>query len=117
LGNFDDETELDEYVVLGGEGCDGYEGTAPVGSFPDGASWCGALDLEGNVWEWTLSLYRGYPYDPDDGREDLGARDSRVVRGGAFFGPEYFVRCADRFRSDPNYRRSLNGFRVVVSRA
>jgi formylglycine-generating enzyme required for sulfatase activity len=26
--------------------------TAPVGSYPEGASWCGALDL-GNVWEWT----------------------------------------------------------------
>jgi formylglycine-generating enzyme required for sulfatase activity len=118
LGNFDDETELDEYVVPGGEGCDGYERTAPVGSFPDGASWCGALDLAGNVWEWTLSLYRGYPYDPDDGREDLGARDSRVVRGGAFLLTVFNVRCA--YRGSwyfPYYRNGYRGFRVVVSRA
>jgi formylglycine-generating enzyme required for sulfatase activity len=109
---------LDEYVVPGGEGCDGYERTAPVGSFPDGASWCGALDLAGNVWEWTLSLYRGYPYDPDDGREDLGARDSRVVRGGAFLLTVFNVRCA--YRGSwyfPYYRNGYRGFRVVVSRA
>jgi formylglycine-generating enzyme required for sulfatase activity len=35
---------------------DGYADTAPVGSFPGGASWCGALDLAGNVWEWTGPL-------------------------------------------------------------
>jgi serine/threonine-protein kinase len=115
LGNFDDETELDEYVVPGGEGCDGYERTAPVGSFPDGASWCGALDLAGNVWEWTRSLYKDYPYDSGDGRENLESDGRRVVRGGAFAPSEVSVRCA--YRDDgryPNYR-GLYGFRVVVS--
>jgi formylglycine-generating enzyme required for sulfatase activity len=52
-GNFDDEIILDIYVVPGGEGCDGYEHTAPVGSFPDGASPYGALDMAGNTWEWV----------------------------------------------------------------
>ena len=46
-GNFDDETELDEYVVPGGEGCDGYGMTAPAGSFPAGASPYGVLDISG----------------------------------------------------------------------
>ena len=32
---------------------DGYAGTAPVGSYPTGACWCGALDMSGNVWELT----------------------------------------------------------------
>ncbi|MEE3258208.1 MAG: SUMF1/EgtB/PvdO family nonheme iron enzyme, partial [Candidatus Latescibacterota bacterium] len=32
---------------------DGYVRTAPVGSFPTGASAFGVLDLAGNVWEWT----------------------------------------------------------------
>ena len=32
---------------------DGYAGTSPVGSYPSGASWCGALDMSGNVWELT----------------------------------------------------------------
>jgi formylglycine-generating enzyme required for sulfatase activity len=114
LGNFDDETELDEYVVPGGEGCDGYERTAPVGSFPDGASWCGALDMSGNVWEWTRSLYEDYPYDPYDGREDLVAGGSRVLRGGAFDGRAQHVRCACRDLKRPDSRHGYLGFRVCV---
>jgi len=54
-----------------------------VGSIPKGASWVGALDMSGSLYEWTSSLYRPYPYDPNDGREarledDFG---NRVFRG------------------------------------
>ena len=54
-----------------------------VGSKPEGVSWVGAYDLAGNATEWVSSLYRPYPYDPGDGREDLAnATDRRVMRGG-----------------------------------
>jgi formylglycine-generating enzyme required for sulfatase activity len=97
-------------------GCSG--DTVPVGSFPDGASWCGALDLVGNVWEWTRSLYKDYPYDSGDGRENLESDARRVLRGGAFDVSEYSGRCAYRnLRDNPNYRGWSYGFRVVVSRA
>jgi serine/threonine-protein kinase len=61
--------------------------TTAIGSYPDGASWIGALDMAGNVWEWTQSLHKGYPYDPADGREELSAGGSRVVRGGGSAAP------------------------------
>jgi formylglycine-generating enzyme required for sulfatase activity len=104
---------------------DGYERTAPVGSFPDGVSWCGVQDLVGNVWEWTRSLWGedwqepdfGYPYDPEDGRENLEAGNDvlRVSRGGAYYRRPRNVRCASRSGYDSDNRSWGHGFRVVVS--
>ena len=87
--------------------------TTPVGIFPAGASPYGCLDMAGNVWEWTLSQYSDYPYDPTDGREDLAGNANRVLRGGSFYHNRFFVRCAYRDRSFPNDRDYNVGFRVV----
>lgn len=62
--------------------------TAPIGSFPGGASPYGANDMVGNVWQWTGSLFMSYPYQANDGREDLTKAGERVTRGGMYaFGP------------------------------
>jgi formylglycine-generating enzyme required for sulfatase activity len=61
----------------------GWTKTMPVGSFPQGATPEGVLDLAGNVHEWTASIMRPYPYRADDGREEGDALADRVVRGGA----------------------------------
>src|SRR5262249_9194373 len=61
------------------EGGDGYAGTAPVGSFPGGASPEGIVDLIGNVAEWTAGRVEVY-----DGEPGTDAIASHVVRGGAF---------------------------------
>lgn len=88
-------------------------GTTPVGIYQFGASPFGTLDLAGNVWEWTSSLYKDYPYKADDGREDAAAAGRRVVRGGSFVSARNFVRCACRNVSDPDSRSGYIGFRVV----
>ena len=96
--------------------------TTAVGSYPKGKSPYGVLDMAGNVLEWTLSRWGekvekpdfGYPYDPKDGREDPAAGGRRVVRGGSFGDDPYFVRSACRFRSVPDFRDLVVGFRVVA---
>jgi formylglycine-generating enzyme required for sulfatase activity len=101
------------------ERCNSFEGdkgdTTPVGAYPQGASPYGLLDMAGNVWEWTRSVDKSYPYDPDDGRENLEAKGLRVLRGGAFVNDSGYVRCASRYRSSPDGRSRSRGFRVVVS--
>ena len=101
----------------------GVQGTSPVGIFQAGASPYGVLDMVGNVWEWTGSLWGvdvvkpdyGYPYDPHDGREDPAAPDGvlRTLRGGAWGGSGRRVRCAPRIRNGPDIRSLDVGFRVV----
>ena len=99
--------------------------TTPVGIFPAGASPYGALDMAGNVWEWTRSLWGRdlrepdvrYPYRSEDGRENVEADRGirRVLRGGAFHNEASFVRCAYRARVDPLGQYRDFGFRVVAS--
>jgi formylglycine-generating enzyme required for sulfatase activity len=94
--------------------------TASVGKHPQGMSPYGLLDMAGNVWEWTTSLYRfGYPYDPADGREDLEASKdaARVIRGGCFIRNRIQARCACRRGCIPKTRHEAVGFRVVISPA
>jgi formylglycine-generating enzyme required for sulfatase activity len=100
--------------------------TSPVGLFPNGASPCGALDMSGNVWEWTRSLWGTdgklsfrYPYEPRDAkRENLEASDDvwQVLRGGAFVDSGGFLRAAKRYWGSPGRRYNHFGFRVAFSR-
>jgi formylglycine-generating enzyme required for sulfatase activity len=103
----------------------GGQGTTPVGQYPKGASPYGCLDMAGNVWEWTRSLWGGeweepeygYPYNPNDGRENLDAPGnvSRVLRGGSWDYTRDDARCAVRYWFFPDFWLDLIGFRVVVS--
>jgi formylglycine-generating enzyme required for sulfatase activity len=90
----------------------------PVGFFPAGKSPYGLMDMAGNVSEWTRSLYRPYPYQPEDGRENLGAPDSekRALRGGTFNYYATHLRTARRGAWEPVNRNDDIGFRVVFSR-
>ena len=88
--------------------------TTQVGEHPEGASWVGSLDMSGNVFEWTSSLFQPYPYDLADGREELEAAGARVLRGGAFHDKPRWVRCASRNNYTPAGWNVDWGFRVCV---
>ncbi len=88
--------------------------TADVGTKPAGASWVGALDMSGNVFEWVSSIYKRYPYDATDGREDPNdATSPRVYRGGVYSYFDFAASATMRFRLDPTERDWFLGFRCA----
>jgi formylglycine-generating enzyme required for sulfatase activity len=93
----------------------GQDSIGPVGSKPEGASPCGCLDLAGNAWEWTCSLFRPYPYTAADGREAADSAERRVARGGSWTGEPHIAHAAYRFRPFPDFAHAYLGFRCAKS--
>lgn len=106
----------DTYVV--GNAVIGAPQPDAVGSVPDGRSWVGVHDLEGNVWEWTATLYSATafpdPYVLSDGRNDTRRTDlPRVVRGGAYTSA-FNISGSGRATYMPNETLNDVGFRCVL---
>ena len=95
----------------------GFRDTAPVGSFPGGASWCGALDLAGNVWEWCRDWFAPYPDDarPIVDPEGIDAGSGRrILRGGSWLSAPLFQRCSARIKAAPRHAFNYYGFRCMA---
>jgi formylglycine-generating enzyme required for sulfatase activity len=118
-GNFDDETQLDSFVIPGGPHCDGYDRTSPVGSLPSGVSPYGVQDMAGNVWEWVADGFfeteNYYAISPASNPRGPEGSAYRVLRGGSWNLNYGYGRSAYRlwFGIDDSYDGM--GFRCALS--
>jgi len=104
-------SKYDDWIPRDNRFNDGQLVSAEVGKYQPNA-W-GLHDLHGNVWEWTLSAARPYPYQAEDGRNEINSRDRRIARGGSWRDRPRRARSSVRLAYRP-YQRVYNvGFRVV----
>jgi serine/threonine-protein kinase len=88
-----------------------------VGSFPEGVSPYGVLDLAGNVWEWCEDVddpafYTDGPsHNPKSTRKP--ERSFYVMRGGSWMYGAQALRTTSRTSFEPHYRFAAGGFRCV----
>jgi len=93
---------------------DGYADTAPAGNYPEGVSWCGALDMAGNVFEWVADWYGDYPAEPQVNPSGPSSGEYRVIRGGSWDDAPYQVRTTNRYELLPNIQwADYVGFRCA----
>ncbi|HEX5549030.1 MAG TPA: SUMF1/EgtB/PvdO family nonheme iron enzyme [Ktedonobacterales bacterium] len=95
----------------------GLKTTTAIGGYPSGESLYHAQDMAGNVWEWTSSLFRPYPYRNSDGREHTDSTDNRVLRGGSWFNDPGNARVAHRIGYRPDGFLVNGGFRLAWASA
>ncbi len=90
---------------------------APAGAYADGASDCGAVQMLGDVWEWTASDFTAYdgfeafPY-PEYSEVFFGP-EHRVLRGGSWATRRNVIRVSFRNWDLPERRQIFSGFRCA----
>lgn len=94
---------------------DNQNGTTPVGAYPPNAY--GLYDMAGNAWEWVADWYDPHYYARSPRDNPLGPESgaTKVLRGGAWLLFPEFCRVAYRFRTSPDFRFNLIGFRLARS--
>lgn len=96
----------------------GIKRTTPIGSYPQGTSPYGLMDMAGNVYEWCADWYdkNYYVSAPDRNPQGPSAGIWRVLRGGSWLVISIYVRVANREGSSPDRGCSNWGFRCVALR-
>jgi formylglycine-generating enzyme required for sulfatase activity len=93
---------------------DGYPDTAPVGSFPSGVSWCGALDMAGNVREWVADWFAYYSKERQVNPTGPSSGHTHSPRGGCWLDTPEITRSANRGQNTIDYSRHKVGFRCAA---
>ena len=107
---------LQGYANCAADWCgDEFPATAPVGSFPQGASWVGALDMSGNVWEWVNDWYAAgyYGFSPEENPPGPAEGTIKVIRGGSWQYNLANIRATMRGAAFPAARSKYLGFRCA----
>ena len=94
---------------------DRHEMSAPIGAFSANVSPYGAMDMAGNVWEWTVEFHSDTFYSESSSRDPVNRQvsESRVLRGGSWSFAGNGARVAYRYFASPNTRDDAIGFRCV----
>jgi formylglycine-generating enzyme required for sulfatase activity len=102
-----------------GPAADSHRYTAPVGSYPDGVSPFGIMDMAGNAEEWVHDWWGVNYYRLSDGAQDpqgpaSGRNGNKVIKGGSFSSDKYHVRIATRLYGAPHVKTEKQGFRCAM---
>lgn len=110
------ETWVSSYANIINNGDDGYEYTAPVGTYPEGISPVGCYEMIGNAWEWVEDDYHAnYNGAPTDGSAWIGSPrgNMRSIRGSSWYNLRSSTRCAYRVGNVPSWHCGCIGFRCA----
>ncbi len=91
--------------------------TAPVDSYPAGASFYGPRNLAGNVWEWVADWYQPDYYSAAPSSNPSGPETGgrRVIRGGGYGHGAVQARTAHRDSASPTASGNALGFRCATN--
>ncbi len=108
-GNDNPSIELVNFDAIQGD-------TTPVGSYPNGASPYGALDMAGNVLEWVNDWYSQPYYQSSPSSNPMGPRtgDFRVLRGGSWEDGDDTIRSFSRSSDVQTRLYGYSGFRCAL---
>jgi gamma-glutamyl hercynylcysteine S-oxide synthase len=92
-------------------------GPAPAGAYADAAAGCGAVQMLGDVWEWTSSDFTAYPgfraFPYPEYSEVFFGDQHKVLRGGAWATRRDVIRTSFRNWDLPARRQIFSGIRCA----